>query len=96
MRPKKKEAAVLPQRPESREETPKEGICDKSMPHRNNIHLRPMKCKVFLRPGIEIADSATFLPQRGAGRFRLCCKILMGNNALHVGYLSAPYRLFTN
>jgi hypothetical protein len=59
---------VLPQRPESREETPKEGICDKSMPHRNNIHLRPMKCKVFLRLGIEIADSATFLPQRGAGR----------------------------
>jgi hypothetical protein len=83
---------VLPQRPESREETPKEGICDKSMPHRNNIHLRPMKCKVFLRPGIEIAGSATFLPQRGAGCFRLCCKFLMSNNGLHVPYSLAGYR----
>jgi hypothetical protein len=36
------------------------------MPHRNNIHFRPIKCKVFLRLDIEIAESATFLPQRGA------------------------------
>ena len=65
------------------------------MPHRNNIHLRPMKCKVFLRPGIEIADSATFLPQRGAGRFGLCCKFLMSNNGLHVVYSFALCRLPT-
>ena len=54
------------------------------MPHRNNIHVRPIKCKVFLRLDIEIADAATFLPQRCAGRFGLCCKFLMSNNGLHV------------
>ena len=59
------------------------------MPHRNNIHLRPIKCKVFLRLDLEIAESATFLPQRGAGRFGLCCKFLMSNNGLHVVYSSA-------
>jgi len=48
---------VLPQRPESREETPKEGICGRSMPHRNNIHFSRIKCKVFLRPRLEIAAS---------------------------------------
>jgi hypothetical protein len=63
---------VSPQRPESREETPKEGICGRSMPHRNNIHFRSIKCKIFLRPHIEIAASATFLPQRGAARFAQC------------------------
>ena len=62
------------------------------MPHRNNIHLRPLKCKVFLRPDIEIADDATFLPQRGAGRFELCCKFLMSNNGLHVLYSRAGLR----
>jgi hypothetical protein len=65
------------------------------MPHRNNIHVRPIKCKVFLRPDIEIAEDATFLPQRGAARFRLCCKFLMGNNALHVFYSLAERRLST-
>jgi hypothetical protein len=53
------------------------------MPHRNNIHLRRIKCKIFLRPHIEIATSATFLPQFGAARFGRCCKFLMGNNGLH-------------
>jgi hypothetical protein len=56
------------------------------MPHRNNIRLQPIKCKVFRRLDIEIAESATFLPQRGAAGFGLCCKFLMGNNALHVLY----------
>ena len=62
------------------------------MPHRNNIRFRPIKCKVFLRPDIEIAESATFLPQRGAARFWLCRKFLMGNNALHVLYSLAARR----
>jgi hypothetical protein len=62
------------------------------MPHRNNIHFRPIKCKVFLRLDIEIAATATFLPQRGAARFGLCCKILMSNNGLHVPYSLARYR----
>jgi hypothetical protein len=62
------------------------------MPHRNNIHLRPIKCKVFLRLDLEIAESATFLPQRGAERFWLCRKFLMGNNALHVLYSLAGHR----
>ena len=62
------------------------------MPHRNNIHLHPIKCKVFLSPDIEIAESATFLPQRGAGRFELCCKFLMSNNGLHVVYSLAGRR----
>jgi hypothetical protein len=65
------------------------------MPHRNNIHFRPIKCKVFLRPDIEIAASATFLPQRGAGRFGLCCKFRMSNNGLHVPYSLAGRRLST-
>ena len=66
------------------------------MPHRNNIHLRPIKCKVFLRLDIEIAGSATFLPQRGAVRLGLCCKILMSNNGLHVLYTFAVHRRSTN
>ena len=33
------------------------------MPHRNNIHLRRTKCKVFMRAALELAGSATFLPQ---------------------------------
>ena len=65
------------------------------MPHRNNIHFRPIKCKVFLRPDIEIAASATFLPQRGAARFELCCKFLMSNNGLHVLYSLAGRRRTT-
>ncbi len=36
------------------------------MPHRNNIHVRRIKCKIFLSPDIEIAVSAMFLPQHGA------------------------------
>ena len=56
------------------------------MPHRNNIHFRRIKCKIFLRPYIEIAASATFLPQRGAARFPQCCKFPMSNNGLHVLY----------
>ena len=56
------------------------------MPHRKNIHFRRIKCKIFLRPYIEIAASATFLPQRGAARFAQCCKFPMSNNGLHVLY----------
>ena len=62
------------------------------MPHRNNIHLRSIKCKIFLRPHIEIAASAMFLPQRGAARFARCCKFPMSNNGLHVPYSLAGRR----
>jgi hypothetical protein len=83
---------VSPQRPESREETPKEGICGRSMPHRNNIHFRSIKCKIFLRPHIEIAASATFLPQYGAARFAQSWKFPMSNNGLHALYSLARRR----
>jgi len=33
------------------------------MPHRNNIHLRRTKCKVFVSAARGLAASATFLPQ---------------------------------
>ena len=66
------------------------------MPHRNNIRFRHIICNLFLRPGIEIAASATFLPQRGAARFGLCCKFLMSNNGLHVLYSLAGLRHLTN
>ena len=62
------------------------------MPHRNNIHLRRIKCKIFLRPHIEMPESATFLPQRGAARFAQCCKFPMSNNGLHVPYSLAGRR----
>jgi hypothetical protein len=62
------------------------------MPHRNNIHLRHIKCKIFLRPDIEIAASATFLPQSSVARFPQCCKFLMRNNGLHVLYRFAGGR----
>ena len=39
------------------------------MPHRNNIHLRRIKCKIFLSPEIEIATSVTLLPQARNPRF---------------------------
>jgi len=40
----KKEAAALPQRPESGEETPKEGICGKAAaPQQHNIALQQMQ-----------------------------------------------------
>ena len=39
------------------------------MPHRNNIYLRRIKCKIFRSPGMEIAASATFLPQRQTAHF---------------------------
>ncbi len=40
----------------SREETPKEGICGRSMPHRNNIESATLPCKHFLRPLTRSAD----------------------------------------
>ena len=33
------------------------------MPHRNNIHLRRTKCKIFVKAAPELAAGATFLPQ---------------------------------
>jgi hypothetical protein len=80
----KKEAAELPGRPESREETPKEGICDKSLPHRNKIHLLRMKCKGFVRRAKGLARYATFLPQSIRGPNMSVLKTLMTNNGLLV------------
>jgi hypothetical protein len=54
------------------------------MPHRNNIHMRRIKCKIFLRSRIEMAGSATFLPHSGGARFIGCGNFLIGNNGLHV------------
>ncbi len=33
------------------------------MPHRNNIDLQRIKCKIFMSAAVELAASATFLPQ---------------------------------
>ena len=75
---------MLPGRPESREETPKEGICDKSLPHRNNIHLERMKCKGFVRRPLDLARYAMFLPQRLGRADMSAKKIRMTNNGLVV------------
>ena len=55
------------------------------MPHRNNIDLQRIKCKIFLSVAAEMAASATFLPQRsGAPDSMTAVKFLMSNNGLHV------------
>ncbi len=77
---------MLPRRPESREETPKEGICDKNLPHRNNIHSGLMKCKGFVRRPRDLAGRATFLPQRYRRADMSANKLFMSNNGLVVSY----------
>ena len=87
----KKEAAMLPGRPESREETPKEGICDKNLPHRNNIHSGLMKCKGFVRPSRGLAWRATFLPQPFRRADMSAKKIRMPNNGLVVSFFRTGF-----
>jgi len=54
------------------------------MPHRNNIRLRRIKCKVFLSVIALMLWSATFLQQRPAKQDVKGCYFLMSNNGLHV------------
>ena len=75
---------MLPGRPESREETPKEGICDKNLPHRNNIHSGLMKCKGFVRRPRDLACYAMFLPQPFPEADMSAKKLRMPNNGLVV------------
>ena len=77
---------MLPRRPESREETPKEGICDKTLPHRNNIHLGLMKCKGFVRRPRDLACYAMFLPQAFGEPDMRVEKSSKPTNGLHVFY----------
>ena len=54
------------------------------MPHRNNIGVRRLKCKIFLSERTEMPGSATFLPHRQELQTDRGCKFLMLNNGLYV------------
>ncbi len=61
------------------------------MPHRNNIHLRRINCKIFLNVCRRMRACATFLPQRYSHRFSLASKFVIGNNCLQANSLSLGY-----
>jgi hypothetical protein len=54
------------------------------MPHRNNIHLRRIKCKIFLTGMYEMPDSAMFLQQFNIRLMAGVEKSFMSNSGLHV------------
>jgi hypothetical protein len=56
------------------------------MPHRNNIHVRGLKCKKFLRRGRRMRGDVTFLPHRSIPAFVLPDKILLSNKGLPATY----------
>ncbi len=54
------------------------------MPHRNNIHLRSIKCKIFLSSKTGMPASVTLLPQKQNSSIFRWREILWSNNGLHV------------
>jgi hypothetical protein len=54
------------------------------MPHRNNIHLRRTKCKIFLMGIDEMPDSAMFLQQFNTKLMARVEKNFMSNNGLRM------------
>ena len=52
------------------------------MPHRNNIHLRRINCKIFLSVHRRMRACATFLPQGDSRRFPLRSSFAKQNNHL--------------
>jgi hypothetical protein len=57
-----------------------------SLPHRNNIHLRRMKCKGFVGRPWDLARNATFLPQHFRRADMPAEKLRMTNNGLVVSF----------
>jgi hypothetical protein len=54
------------------------------MPHRNNIGVRSLNCKIFLSEPTEIGESATFLPHCRRPQTDAVAKFLILNNGLYM------------